>query len=102
MDDVLHARLNGTKWTNKSMLFIYNLLSKQMEQLEGKKKLSISCFDSPYSRQNPAVWQGSCLHDYDLNFQTAEPLCFTGDPELWLTSLQLFAVIWVQMMKLES
>lgn len=39
MDDVLHARLNGTKWTNKSMLFIYNLLSKQMEQLEGKKKI---------------------------------------------------------------
>lgn len=36
----------------------------------------------------------SCLRDCDLNFQTAATLCFTGEPALWLTSLQLCEYRW--------
>lgn len=75
MKDVIHGHLNGTEWTKKLVLFVYNLLSKQMEQLKGKK-LNISGFDSPYSRQNLSLWQGSCLRDCDLNFQTAVTLFY--------------------------
>lgn len=75
MNDVLHACLNGTQWTNKLVLFIYNLLSKQMEQLE-EKKLSISVFDRPFSKQNPSVSRGSRLCDCDLNFPTAATLFY--------------------------
>lgn len=82
MNDVLHAHLNGTEQTNKLLLFIYNLSSKQMGQLKGGKKLNISGFDSPYSRQNPCVSQVSCLRDCVMNFQTAATLCLTGDPAL--------------------
>lgn len=79
---------------NEQIAVIYLQLLIQRHGTVKGKKLNISGFDSPYSRQNPSLWQGSCLCDCDLNFQTAATLCFTGDPELWLTSLQLSGYRW--------